>query len=363
MPTRRPGLVPLLAVAGASLQLTLPLAHATSPASQGQEQQDPQEVPVVIQSEEEQKRQDRLIEKDRRASDIEEDDPAAIDSFRRGVENSVGATARWFDNFFGDGRSFDDDVYRTQGRVSLAPQWSAHDGWRLRSRFRVQANLPYAEQRFSAFIGRVDVDDFVVGDDSERQTSVLRTVDSDSEWLVGLGFNPGQGEESRFWITGGVRGGLNADLYTEGRYLYQIRVTEQIQIRTRSAIFWRDSDGFGFDQRAYYEQVFGDDWLGRISLQGTYAERIEGTRWRNSASLYHLYTEDKAIAGEFWYHGESAAVVADQDFGLRLIHRQSWLRDWFFVEAWVGSHWPKEEGIERDQAWLAGIEFEVWFGR
>lgn len=298
-----------------------------------------------------------------KADDDDEDD-IALDTFQRGVESSVNATARWFDSFFGDARSFDDRQYRSQGRVSLAPEWSAYEGWKLRSRLRAQANLPIAEDRFSAFIGRVDGDDFVVGDDRERRTSVIRNVEGDSEWLVGLGFNPNQGEENRFSITGGIRGGLRADLYTEARYLYQIRVTETIQIRSRSALFWRNSDGFGVGQRLDYEQTWGDDWLGRISVEATSAERVEGIRWRNISTLYHLYTDEKAIAAEFWYNGESKAAVPDQDLGIRFIHRQSWLRDWFYVEKWIGSHWPKSEpGDPRNQAWLVGIEFEVWFGR
>ncbi len=336
--------------------------HGTAVA---QQQSDPTEPEQTQQQTTEAQVAEAAQRERKRTDDIaDEDEEMMIDSFQQGVERSVNATARWFDNFFGDGRSFDDSDYRSQGRVSLAPEWSAYNGWKLRSRFRAQVNLPYAEERFSAFIGRVDTDDYVVGDDGERRASVLRNVNSDSEWLVGLGFNPGQGEESRFSITGGVRGGLSADLYTEGRYLYQIRFTETIQVRTRSALFWRDSDGFGFDQRVDYEQTWGDDWLGRIALEGTTAERIDGIRWRNSASLYHLYTEDKAVAVDFWYRGESKAPVSDEDFGVRLIHRQSWLRDWFFVESWVGSHWPKSEpGEVREQAWLVGLEFEVWFGR
>lgn len=295
--------------------------------------------------------------------DTDNEDEQAIDSLQQGVQSSVDATARWFDNFFGDGRTFDDQ-YHSQGRFSVAPEWSGYDGFSVGSSFRAQVNLPLAEDRFSAFIGRVDTDDYVVGDDTERRASVLRNVSGDSEWLVGLGFNPGQGEENRFAFSAGIRGGLRADLYTEGRYLYQLRITDNIQVRTRSTLFWRDSDGYGFAQRFDYEQTWGDEWLGRFSAEGTSAERIDGIRWRNTTSLYHLYESNKAIAGEFWYRGESKAPVADEDFGIRLMHRQSWLRDWLYVEKWIGSHWPKEEPYEsRSQAWLVGIEFEVWFGQ
>lgn len=291
-----------------------------------------------------------------------EDDDMMIDSLQQGVQSSVSATARWIDNFFGDGRTLDDQ-YRSQGRFSLAPEWSEYEGFKMRSSFRAQVNLPHAEERFSAFIGRVDTEDYVVGEDRQRRASVLRNVSGDSEWLIGLGFNPGQGEENRFSISAGIRGGLRADLYTEARYLYQIRLSDSAQIRTRSALFWRDSDGYGFDQRVDYEQIWGENWLGRVTLGGTTAERIEGIRWGNTTSLYHLYDDNKAIAGEVWFREETKAPVPIADYGIRLIHRQSWLRDWLYVETWVGSHWPKEEPDEiRDQAWLVGIEFEVWFG-
>lgn len=293
----------------------------------------------------------------------EEDDVPMLDSFQRGVENSVDSTARWFDQFFGDSRTFEDQ-YDSQGRFSVGPQWSEFDGWEVDSSFRAKVNLPHAENRFSAFIGRVDDDEYVVGDESSRRSSVLRDMSSDSEWLVGLGFDPNQGEENRFSFSAGIRGGINADLYTEGRYLYQYRITDDSQIRTRSALFWRDSDGFGFAQRLDYEHTFGTEWLFRFSTEGTSAERTQGIHWHNNTAIYHLYAEERALALEFWYAGEAKAVVPDKDIGLRLIHRQSWLRDWFFVEKWAGMHWPKETPLQkREGRWLVGIEFEMWYGR
>lgn len=295
----------------------------------------------------------------------EEDDDEVImlDNIQRGVERSVNAAARWFDHLFASDEESENN-YRSRGRLSVAPEWSQHGGWKVRSRFRAQVDLPIAENRFSAFIGQVDTDDFVVGDDRERRPSVVRQIGADTEWLVGLGFNPGQGEESRFSITGGIRGGLSADLYAEGRYLWQWRFTDTSQIRTRSALFWRDSDGYGFDQRLDYEQIWGPRWLSRISIEAVVAKRVEGVRLRNSNALYYIYRDDRAIAGEFWYRGESRAPVSDEDFGLRLIHRNTWLRDWFFVESWGGMHWPKDEpGDTRKGAWLVGIQFEIWYGQ
>lgn len=292
-----------------------------------------------------------------------ENDRIMLDTLEQGVTSTVDATARWFDQFFGDPRAFEDE-YSTQGRLSVGPEWSEFEGTKVRSSFRARVNLPHAERRFSAFIGRVDIDDFVAGEDTQRRSSVLRNVSGDSEWLVGLGFDPHQGEQSRFSLNVGIRGGLRADLYTEGRYLFQYRMTDNTQIRTRTVGFWRNSDGLGFAQRLDYEQTAGDDWLGRFSVEGTRAERILGTRWRSSASIYHLYAEERAIATEVWYSAETGGDVPDRDMGIRGIHRQSWRRDWFYIESWIGMHWPKDKPDQtRQGSWLVGVEFEMWYGQ
>ncbi|MCC5854228.1 MAG: hypothetical protein JJU10_00910 [Idiomarina sp.] len=285
-----------------------------------------------------------------------------IDGLQLGVENTVDATARWFDRFFGDGRVFDDG-YDSQGRLSVGPEWSAFDGWKVRSRFRAEFRLPHAEERFSAIIGRGSFSDITTGDDTTRRGSVIRASDEDTEWILGLGFDPHRGETSRFSISGGIRGGLRADPYLQGRYLWQRRLSETAQLRTRSSLFWRDSDGFGFNQRFDHESSMSEEWLSRVSLDLTRAERIEGIRWRSTGSTYHLYEDERAIAGEIWVQGETKRAVSLTDTGFRLIHRSSFKREWLFLELWGGIHWPREEPEQvRKPRWLFGIEIEMWYG-
>lgn len=296
----------------------------------------------------------------------EEENPelelAWLDSFQSGVETSVDNTARWIDTFFGDSRSFEDS-YDSHGRLTLGPEWSQYDGWKVRSSFRAQFTLPNTQERFSAIIGRANVDDYSVGDTSGRRGSVIGTDRGDREWVVGLGFNPSQGETNRFSVSAGIRGGLRFDLYTHAQYLYQYRIDESKQVRTRSSLFWRASDGFGVNQRFDLETSPSPEWLNRFSIEGTRAERTEGIRWRSSFAAYHVYTEEKAVAGEVWYEGETKREVPLREWGLRAIHRRNFAREWLFLEAWGGLHWPREELIERREArWILGIELEMWYG-
>ncbi|MFD2633080.1 hypothetical protein [Idiomarina piscisalsi] len=295
------------------------------------------------------------------AEQEQKDDEFWLDGFRVGLGDTVDATALWFDGLFGDGE-FEDDYRRSYGRLSVAPQWDEYDGFEVKSRFRARVALPNLEDNVSAFIGRVDDDEFL-DEESTGKPSVIRSPESDREWLVGLGFDPEIHEGHRVSYSVGIRGGLRFDTYVRARYMTGFVISDKQQLKFQSAVFWRDSDGLGVSQRFNYESALDERWLLQWGALGTFAEETEGLRWSSTARLYHLYNEDKAWATETWIEGQTDHEVPISDYGLRLLNRQRYLREWFFVESWVGYHWPRSHLQEQRQGqWLVGIEFEVHFG-
>lgn len=298
------------------------------------------------------------------ANDEQEDE--WIDGVQRGVTSTVDATARWVDRFFGDPRSFDNrassERAQSVGRLSVGPEWDQADGWRLDSSLRARFYLPHAENRLSAVVGRFDFDEFLAGDDTTRP-SLIRSPEAENEWLIGLGYDPVIRDRRRLSLGAGFRGGLRFDPYVRARYLVQTGISERSQLRWQSIGFWRDSDGFGVAQRLDYELGLGEQWLGRWGGRATYAERTEGVRWDTSSTLYYLATDHHAWAGEVWARGETDSEVTVSDYGIRGIYRQRYLREWFFIEPWIGMHWPRESLQERrSAAWIVGMQFEVIFG-
>lgn len=301
-------------------------------------------------------------EPDGEQTDTAEQKKDWLDGLQGGVENTVDNTARWFDRFFGDGTTSIDD-YNAQGRLTIAPQWSAYEGWKVDSSFRAQFRLPQAKQRFSAIIGRGNFDDIVNDRQTNYRGSVIDPNAHDEEWIIGLGFNPKHGETDRLYFSAGIRGGLKADLYAQARHMWQRRVSDFSQLRLRTSLFWRDSDGFGINERIDWEASMRQTWLARTSLDLTYAERTKGVRWHHRTAIYHLYAKEKAIASEVYIFGETEHEVTVHDVGIRFIHRQEWLREWLFLELWGGFHWPREELHEaRERSWMFGIEFAMWYG-
>jgi len=291
-----------------------------------------------------------------------EDEHIWVDHVKGGVETFVDGTARWVDGFFGDQLNPDDYKGNT-GRLMIAPQWSGYEGWTIDSSFRAKLKIPHAKDQFSAVIGRGDFDDFVSGK-PEQRPSVMRRTAGDDEWLVGLGFDPYIDTQHDVSFGAGIRGGLRLDTYVRGRYRYETTLGANSELSVQSVGFWRDSDGFGVAQDLHHEVAFSQRWVSKIYAQATFAERTEGIRWNSNSRLYYLYDENRAIAGEIWIYGETHYAVPITDYGVRAVHRQRFLREWLFLEAWVGPHWPQEEPHEdRKLRWMAGVEFEMHFGQ
>lgn len=299
----------------------------------------------------------------------EHKDEQWIDHMQHAITTTVDTTARWVDRFFGDPRWFDDQIVDDSqlaaavGRLSLGPKWDQADGWGMSGSLRTRFYLPRLDNRFSAVIGRLGFDEFISGDDISHP-ALIRTPDADNEWLIGFGYDPVIRERRRLSLGAGFRGTLRFDPYLRARYLVQSALTDRSQLRWQSVGFWRNSEGFGISQRLDYEIGMGERWLGRWSGRGTFAQHIDGIRWRTSATLYYLQSNNRAYAGETWSRGETAHAIPVEDYGFRGIYRQRYLRSWFFVEPWVGMHWPRDElDQKRKSAWIAGVQFEIIFGQ
>jgi hypothetical protein len=305
---------------------------------------------------------------DGRDEPLNAENAAWLDNVQRGMASTVDATARWVDRFFADSRTFEETAEggpraQSVGRLSIGPEWDQADGWDVDSSLRLRFYLPNTENRISAIVGRLDFDEFIAGEDTTRP-ALIRSPDSDKEWLIGLGYDPVIRDQRRVSFGAGFRGGLDLDPYLRARFLVQGGLSDRSQLRSQSVAFWRDSDGFGVSQRLDYEIGIGERWLGRWSGRITYAQRTDGIRWETSGTAYYLRNDDQALAAELWTRGETERDVTVNDYGLRGIYRQRYAREWFFVEPWIGMHWPREELTDvRDGAWIVGVQFEILFGQ
>jgi hypothetical protein len=290
-------------------------------------------------------------------------DPAWVDRMRLRLSRAACASSAWFDGFFGTERRYED--YRaTYGSVSLGTLWDERDGFDPRLRFRIRMQLPQADARLNAFIGRVNREEFVTG--REEQFDALPSrfgQEDDDELLLGLGWSSPARRGSWFDTDVGVKIALPLDPYVRGSWKLVHEFSNSTLLRVRESAFWRNTEGFGVTSRADVDYVFNPGWLMRWSGVGTLSEQSQGVDWYTTVTLFQSVDEIRALAYQASYSGETDREVPIKDWGLQVIYRQRISREWLFVELRSSVTWPKDEPQEsREPNWGVGIAVEMLFG-
>jgi hypothetical protein len=286
-----------------------------------------------------------------------------IDRAHLWLFNSVWRSARAMDGWFGE-QAPDASYYRhTEGSISPAILWDEYDGFQPKLRFNVDLPLPRMNERYHAFIGRVNRDEYVTERDisSGAFPSQIGRVEDD-ETVFGIGYRSPK-EGAHFAADAGVRLGFPMDPFVKGSYVFQHGEASRVLIGLRETAFYQGSEGFGVTSRFDAERVIDLKWLLRATLSGTFSQESEGLRGYTALTAMRGFANRRAIAAQIFSQGEMDAEVPLEDYGLKLAYRRSVARDWLILEIRTSITWPREHLDEERKANIGvGIGFEAFFG-
>lgn len=285
-----------------------------------------------------------------------------IDRAHNGVFNAVWRSAMRMDQWFGS--TADDAAYmETSGSIAPALLYDEFDGFQPRFRFQVDVPLPQINERFHAFIGRVNRDEYV----TERKPgsgAFARQYGpvEDDETLFGIRYRePRQG--GRWEADAGLRIRSPLDPFVKGSYRFDKGTSESVLFSFRETAFWQNSEKFGFTSRVDIEKVFDNLWLLRWTGSGTISQRTEGVRGYTSIMALKGLPDRRAICAELFTEGEFDADVPLGDYGVKLAYRRSVSRDWLVLETRVSLTFPKDDPLQpREASWGVGVGLEMFFG-
>jgi hypothetical protein len=299
-------------------------------------------------------------------SDEEDDEDAYkepwIDRTHDGVFRAVWRSAMRMDQWFGSDAS-EAAYLQTSGSIAPALLWDEFDGFQPRLRFQVDVPLPQLNERFHAFIGRVNREEYVT-ERSPGSGAFARQYGpvEDDETLFGIRYrDPDDG--GHFDADAGLRLRSPLDPFVKGSYRFMKGSSERTLFSFRETIFWQNSEKFGLTSRIDIERVIRDVWLFRWTGSGTFSERSEGLRGYTSFTLLRGLPNRRAFAAELFTKGEFDAAVPVGDYGLKLAYRRSVARDWLVVESRVSVTFPKDEPWQvRAANFGVGVGVEMFFG-
>jgi hypothetical protein len=290
-------------------------------------------------------------------------DPNWLSQVRAGLYRTMCSSAAWFDGFFGNAR-FDDEYEAMHGSVAVGAGWDEHDHWDPSVRFRARVRLPQLSERFDAFVGKVDPEEYVteLRDDFDTLPRQFARAQDDAV-LFGLGYGKPGRRGGHFDAGVGAKLGWPLEPYAKGTYRYARPFLDRNLLRLRETIFWEEQEHFGVTTRVDLERLLAEDYLLRWTSSGTLSEKTEGVRWYSSLTLYHSLGNGRAFAYQGGISGESDREVEIVDYGLRVIFRRRIYREWLFLELRSSITWPRETLLERRESNLgAGAAIELMFG-
>ena len=285
-----------------------------------------------------------------------------LDATRRRVQQTVCGAALWFDGLFGES-----DVAAARsarGRVEVFSAHSEFEGADTRVRFSAQARLPALQERLSAFVGRDNQDD-VARDRSEglglrSQADELQQVE---DWFAGLAYSLRDAYGLRSKVRVGVRGIGPTTVFVQLRTRMIAYEDEVNLVQLRATPFYDNLERAGFTGSTDFDHALGPTRLLRWGSIMTVTQETPGTTWRSAFVLYQALHGYRAIAGETFIRGASAAPEPLTEYGVRAIYRQPMFRARLFGELVLGYSWPRvDPTLPREGS--AGITFglEMPFG-
>lgn len=289
--------------------------------------------------------------------------PPWIDRVHRGAYGMVWRSAMRIDRLFGS--RYDERAYQQlTGSMAPALLWDEFGGFDPRFRFNVNLPLPRLNERFNAFVGRVDPEEYVT--ERSQQSGAFRRQygpRSEDATVLGIAYMEPRKEGLRFDAGTGVRLRHTLDPFIKGALVYERGSMDSLLFGVRETAFWQNSEGLGATTRFDLQRYFPESWLLRWTSSGTFSQDSKGVKGYSSLMALHGLSERRAVAVAVGFDGESDADVPLRDYGIKAAYRQRISRDWLVMEIRTSLTWPRDELTQsREPSWGVGLGFEMFFG-
>lgn len=286
-----------------------------------------------------------------------------LDRAQNGLYRSVWRSAMHVDRLFGSDES-EEPYTHAYGSIAPALLWDEFDGFDPQVRFRVSVPLPQINERFNAFIGRVNPEEFVT--ESAPQSGAFPRQygpPDDDDTLFGIIYRDPEKQGSHFDASAGLRVRSPLDPYIKGSYVFERGSYDRLLFGFRQTLFWRNSENLGLTTRFDVAHIVNDAWLVRWTTSGTISQESHGLRGYGAVNVLRGFPSRRAIAFEVGFDGSTDALVPMHEYGMKAAYRQSIVRDWLVIELRTSLTWPKDLPEQpRKPSWGVGLGFEMFFG-
>lgn len=266
------------------------------------------------------------------------------------------APAAWFDGFFGDPRTLEENPINSFFRVRTAVGWDQQGGANGGVQVRANLVLPRVSDRIRLLVARDE-------DVSGEGLSALGLEDDNAKTRLGLRFILGEELGGFTDVDASVRvnsGGLNPRL--SARYRLMRGLGDDGLIRATQTAFWERVEGWGTQSRLDWEWTPRAGRLVRWTTRGTFSEASAGVDWQSVWLMYQQLDRRTALRFDAGGKGWTRPDFTVDEYFVALRLRRQFLRPWLFLEVQPERAWPLDSlTLERRSDWRLTFTVEVQF--
>jgi len=264
------------------------------------------------------------------------------------------ASARWFDDFFGD---WHDDEATVLIRVITEMTFAESEDPDASVRVRASADLPNAKKRLRLIItDDNDPDDRVAGQD------VLSQLDRPSNQVsAALRLIPFERAGFKADFDLGVRGVDPPDFFARARVRNNWGLTRNSLLRFGQTLrYGSDTEGRSITQLDA-ERVVDEGSVARISSGYEYDQQNSenGFNWVYGTSLSHVLGDTRSLGYGISVNGHTMPNWRAENYGPWVVYRSSFMRSWLFYELEPRLTWYRDQNWDSVASIVLRLEMQL----
>jgi len=275
-------------------------------------------------------------------------DTVWINDLHTTVSDSVYSSAVWFDQFFTDEGSVQQNP-KVNAKIRL--EWSprSRDFAEIKARFRIKVKLPHFKNKVDLILSDEDeADQYQLPLETTHIQTEEEKFSASLRYMVNNEKN--KYTDTRLGISGG-------DLFVRGRHKRYFNLSENSVFKVEPSVFYFLGDGFGSRLLLEYNFQNNQDTQYRINYSIEGSESFSGIRWKHGLyQLKHL-SDKSASVTSFQVEGERNGrrdFIVD-NYTLSYRYRFNAYKKWLFFEIEPFLEWTEIENYTT----TPGVAFRV----
>lgn len=290
-----------------------------------------------------------------------------VDRYHSYLLGRVNQPAVWFDNFFGDPITDDEELPTSFVRLRIAGRFTEGEGFKFPVRLRANIKLPRASRKLRLIVVGENEDELLTAQSEDDPAKVTVGETDEERSSVGLRYTLYKTIRSKLHFGGGINNLAPFEYYGRVSYRRLIHIGKENVIRFKQTGFWDSINGLGETSRLDLERALAYDIAGRLSLYGTYydsdpnLETNNGLNWAVETSFFKLLTTKTAASFDLGAYGVTRPDSQTSRYRIASRIRTNILRPWFFFEIEPEVNFLQPETGTNDAVGALMIMMEIQF--